>query len=118
MAAARFLPAVRFIRFSVAESISVCPFIRARRFSPCPYWSVSESPRRLSRTKPLKFPESLRNCIPASPLTLEVTNGITSPTVRYADSARIPNARWKEPINRHRITVYKPAIIAGEIVCA
>ena len=72
--------------------------------------TISDSPRRLSRTNPLKSPEPARNSAAADaavrpPLTFEVTAGIAIPTARYARRARIPSAGWKEPINRHMTTV-------------
>ena len=102
-----FLPAVRFIRFSVSERASVLSFICIRRSLPRLYCIVSESPRRLSSTNPLKSPEPVRNSAAASaavrplPLNLDVMRGMIIPTARYARSARIPIAGWKEPINRH-----------------
>ena len=96
-----FLPAVRFKRLSVSERASVLSSICIRRSPPLPYCMVSESPRRLSRTKALKLPASVRNAIPSPPLAFEAATGIAIPTVRYARSARSPSAGWKEPMNRH-----------------
>ena len=96
-----FLPAVRFIRFSVSERASVLSFICIRRSLPRLYCIVSESPRRLSSTNLLKSPEPVRNSIPSLPLNLDVMRGMIIPTARYARSAKIPIAGWKEPINRH-----------------
>ena len=111
-----FRPAVRFIRSSSAARPAVFWFISSSRFLPCPYCRVSESPRRLSSTKPDKSPDLERNCIPSSPLNLETAKGITIPTTRYAASAIRPSSQWKEPINRHMMIVNKKAMAAGEMV--
>ena len=78
---AAFRPAVRFMRASSAESASVRAFICCRRSLPRPYWSVSESPRRLSSTKLLSAPAPARNFIPSSPLAFETKSGTSTPTV-------------------------------------
>ena len=88
-----FRPAVRFMRSSSLARPSVFSFICASRFLPCPYCRVSESPRRLSNTKPESSPDLVRNFIPSSPLSLEVTKGMTIPTVRYAASAMRPSSQ-------------------------
>ena len=77
-----FRPAVRFIFSSSRESSSVFSFILERRFFPCPYWRISESPRRLSSTKPESSPDLVRKRSPSSPLHLDITIGITIPTIR------------------------------------
>ena len=115
---AELRPEVRFIRSSSLASASVFWFISSSRFLPWPYCRVSESPRRLSSTKPDKSPDLVRNFIPLSPLSLEVTKGMTIPTVRYAASAMRPSSQWKEPINRHMTMVNRNAMAAGEMVWA
>ena len=73
-------PAVRFMRSSSLDRASVCSFICAMRFSPCPYCNVSERPRRESNTKPASSPDLVRNFMPSSPLSLDVTSGTITPT--------------------------------------
>ena len=90
---AELRPEVRFMRSSSLARLSVFSFICANRFLPCPYCRVSERPRRLSSTKPEKSPDLVRNFIPSSPLSLEVTKGIIIPTVRYAASAMSPSSQ-------------------------
>ena len=51
-------------------------------------------------------------------LGFDVPLSITTPTARYATSARIPSTGWNKPINRHITNVNKKAIATGEIVCA
>lgn len=117
-AAAVLHPALCFIRFSSAERASVLAFISSRRFSPCLYWIISGSPRRLSRMKLLSSPDPARSSMPSPPLNLEVIRGTATPTATYARSASSPNAGWKEPINRHIIIVNRNAITTGEMVWA
>ena len=113
---AELRPAVRFMRSSSLARSSVFSFICASRFLPFPYCRVSESPRRLSSTKPESSPDLVRNRIPSSPLSLEVTKGMTIPTVRYAASAMRPSSQWKEPRNKHMTMVNRNAMTAGEMV--
>ena len=90
---AELRPEVRFIRSSSLARLSVFSFICASRFLPCPYCRVSDRPRRLSSTKPESSPDFVRNFIPSSPLSLEVTIGITIPTIKYAVSAMSPSSQ-------------------------
>ena len=118
LADARLTPAVRFIRASSWDSASVWAFISASRAVPCPYGMVSGRPRRLSSTKALSSPDLVRNFSPSSPLSLDVASGTMTPTVMYAASASRPSAQWKEPMNRHKMTVNSAAMAMGEMVCA
>ena len=47
----------------------------------------------LQAYEPESSPDLVRNRIPSSPLSLEVTKGMTIPTVRYAASAMRPSSQ-------------------------
>ena len=60
------------------ERSDICSFL----FSPCPYWMVSSSPRKESRTKLFSSPKFVRNSIPFWLPRFPFHIGMATPTNR------------------------------------